>query len=72
MKRKVNLNNPREIWIVGNNALNEALGPIGAVRFIQQYDLGHGDYTKERNLKSDITMDEFNELYKKLFTDTSK
>ncbi len=29
-------------------ALKDALGCVGMVRFIQQYDLGYGDYTKER------------------------
>ncbi len=29
-------------------ALREALGTVGTVRFLQQYDLGYGDYTKEK------------------------
>ena len=33
----------------GLEALAKALGPIGMVRFLQQYEGGIGDYTKERN-----------------------
>ena len=38
-----------EIRKKGINALAEALGPIGMVRFIQSFDLGRGDYTKEHS-----------------------
>jgi len=37
-----------EIRKIGIEALAKALGPIGMVRFIQSFDLGSGDYTKER------------------------
>lgn len=58
----VNLNNPMEIRTAGLNALRKALGPVGMVRFIQQYDLGHGDYTKERQEEPDISLDEIDDL----------
>ncbi len=32
----------------GIDALAKALGPIGMVRFLQSFDTGSGDYTKER------------------------
>ena len=32
----------------GMDALAQALGPIDLVRFLQQFDMGKGDYTKER------------------------
>lgn len=32
----------------GLEALAKALGPVGMVRFLQQYEGGVGDYTKER------------------------
>ena len=38
---KVNINNPMEIRMVGMKALKDALGNVGAVRFLQQYDLGY-------------------------------
>lgn len=37
-----------EIRLEGWKALTDRLGPAGAMRFMMQYDPGHGDYTKER------------------------
>jgi len=37
-----------EIRREGLKALAEKLGPVGMVRFLQQYETGHGDYTAER------------------------
>jgi hypothetical protein len=37
-----------EIRTIGFDALIRELGPAGAVRFIQQYEAGHGDYTRNR------------------------
>lgn len=38
--------------------MTERLGPAGAMRFMMQYDPGHGDYTKERrDLFADLTID---------------
>lgn len=37
-----------QIRKLGIEALAKALGPIGMVRFIQQFEVGRGDYTKER------------------------
>ncbi|GAB6182334.1 hypothetical protein [Thermodesulfovibrio hydrogeniphilus] len=39
---------PTELKRLGIEALSKALGPIGMVRFIQQFEKGYGDYTKER------------------------
>lgn len=55
---QLNLNNPIEIQAVGMNALKEALGPIGAVRFMQLYNPGYGDYTKERQKEPDMDPEE--------------
>lgn len=60
----VNLNNPLEIRMVGMRALKDALGPVGMVRFMQQYDLGYGDYTKERQSEPDIDINEIDALLK--------
>ena len=38
----------REIRAVGLAALAQSLGVTGMIRFLQQYDSGEGDYTKER------------------------
>lgn len=39
---------PVEIERLGFAALCERLGMAGALRFLQQFDLGRGDYTQER------------------------
>ena len=39
-----------EIRKKGIEALDKALGPVGMVRFLYQFESGAGDYTKERNL----------------------
>ena len=37
-----------EIRTIGFDALLRELGPAGAIRFIQQYESGRGDYTRDR------------------------
>ena len=37
-----------EIRTIGFEALLRELGPAGAIRFIQQYESGRGDYTRSR------------------------
>ena len=44
----VNLSSPIDVRNAGVKALQEALGPVGMVKFMQQYDMGYGDYTKEK------------------------
>lgn len=61
----VNLSNPIEIRNVGIRALQEALGPVGMVKFLQQYDVGYGDYTKEKQEQPNINLDEIDMLLKK-------
>jgi len=39
---------PAEIRERGIEALAKALGPVGLVRFLQQFELGSGDYTRDR------------------------
>jgi hypothetical protein len=47
-----------QIRMEGWRALTERLGPAGAMRFMMQYDPGHGDYTKERwDIFADLTID---------------
>ena len=44
---------------MGMAALKERLGSAGAVYFIRQFNVGTGNYTKEREaLFSDLTFDE--------------
>lgn len=64
MKKMMTMN---EIRKAGIDALTQALGPVDMVRFIQQFDLGHGDYTKERDQwLGDYTVEEIIEGIKQL------
>jgi len=65
MKATFNLNNLMEIRKIGLQALKEALGPVGMVRFIQQYENGYGDYTKEKYQQPELTVEEIDILLKK-------
>ena len=48
-----------EIRKAGVEALAQTLGPVGMVRFLQQFDTGKGDYTKERGQwLGEMTIDE--------------
>ncbi len=38
-----------QIRLTGLKALSRELGPVGLVRFLQQFETGHGDYTTERH-----------------------
>ena len=39
---------PAVIRKAGLEAVAKKLGPLGMVRFLQQFETGFGDYTKER------------------------
>ena len=39
---------PAGIRKAGLEAVAKKLGPLGMVRFLQQFETGRGDYTKER------------------------
>ena len=48
-----------QIRIAGIEALARTLGPVDMVRFLRQYDMGSGDYTKERDkLLSGMSIDD--------------
>jgi hypothetical protein len=48
-----------EIRMEGWKALTDRLGPAGAIRFMMQYDPGHGDYSSERHqLFADLSLEE--------------
>jgi len=40
---------PYEIRIIGFEVLLRELGPANAIRFMQQFEMGHGDYSKDRH-----------------------
>lgn len=39
---------PAVLRKVGLEAVAKKLGPVGMVRFLQQFETGYGDYAKER------------------------
>lgn len=43
--------NPAVIRKAGLEAIAKKLGPLGMVRFLQQFESGRGDYTKERGVR---------------------
>ena len=45
---KIEALNPAELRAAGRKALAEALGPVGMARFLQQFERGTGDYTRDR------------------------
>jgi hypothetical protein len=51
----------------GLEILNRELGPVGMVRFLQQFEMGKGNYTEERHQWLDkFTVDEIaNQIQKK-------
>ena len=50
---------PAELRVRGFKALKKELGADGAVRFLQQFSNGSGDYTAERNqLLGSLSVDE--------------
>ena len=56
MTAALNVNNQMEVRKMGLHALKEALGPVGMVRFIQQYENGYGDYTVEKYQKQNFQL----------------
>jgi hypothetical protein len=64
MNATIDVNNLIEIRRTGLQALREALGPVGMVRFIQQYENGYGDYTKEKYQQPNLTVEEIDAILK--------
>jgi hypothetical protein len=58
MSSKVDVRSINEIRKLGIDALAEALGPVDMTRFLQSFDLGSGDYTKERAIWLDQSLEE--------------
>lgn len=54
----VNVNSLADVRLAGVKALLEAIGPVGYVRFMQQFENGYGDYTKEKYLRPEPTFEE--------------
>lgn len=61
----INLNSPVDVRAAGTKVLVEALGPVGFARFIQQFENGYGDYTKEKYEQPDLSFEELDAELKK-------
>ena len=54
---------PVQIHQAGLAVLARELGPVGLIRFLQQYELGSGDYTRDRHQWLDrLTLEEVIQL----------
>ena len=51
-----------EIRNTGYKALVDALGVVGMLRFLQQLDVGTGNYTEERHYAGEPTLEEFQQF----------
>ena len=40
---------PQQIRVAGIAALSRELGMVGMIRFMQQFEMGQGDYSKDRH-----------------------
>ncbi len=59
-----------EIRQRGHKALINALGIAGTLKFLQQLEVGYGDYTKERHQwLEQLTIDDFRNYIKEKKTD---
>lgn len=45
----VQMMTPQQIRAAGLAALSRELGLVGMIRFMQQFELGQGDYSKDRH-----------------------
>ena len=61
----INLNSPADVRAAGTKILIETLGPVGYTRFIQQFENGYGDYTKEKYEQPDLSFEELDTELKK-------
>jgi len=64
MNETINVNNLMEIRKIGLQALKDALGPVGMIKFIQQYENGSGDYTTEKYKQPDLSIEEIDMILK--------
>jgi len=64
MNATLDTNNLTKVRQTGLQALKKALGPVGMVRFIQQFDTGSGNYTKEKYQQPDLTLEDMDAVLK--------
>ena len=59
----VQMMTPQQIRVAGLAALARELGLVGMIRFMQQFEMGQGDYSKDRHQWLDqYTVDDIAEM----------
>ena len=53
-----------EIRAIGYKALIDSLGVVGMLQFLQQLEVGKGDYTKERHSAIEPILDDYQQFTK--------
>ena len=61
-----------EIRKTGYKALIDSLGVVGMLRFLQQLEIGSGDYTLERHQSTEPTLEEFRQFITEKSTDATQ
>lgn len=61
-----------EIRKTGYKALIDSLGAVGMLRFLQQLEIGNGDYTQERYQSSEPTLEEFRQFTMERSSDSTQ
>lgn len=62
MNKNINVKDINEVRRIGIETLVNELGIVGTINFLRQFDMGHGDYTKERTDNGKSVMDVVNEI----------
>ena len=62
MNRAIDIKNPFMLYAAGMDSLVQELGAVGAVRFMQLFEKGSGDYTKEKYNCDDMSIDEIADI----------
>lgn len=64
---RLNTSTGNQLQSTGLEALKDALGVVGTLRFLEQYDNGSGDFTKEKYDVEDevLSKEEILEMFKK-------
>ena len=58
----INVNSPSDVRAAGMQVLAESLGAVGFARFVQQFENGWGDYTREKYERKSPTFDELDDM----------
>ncbi len=61
----IDFRNPVVLRNLGIDALVKELTPVGMAYFLRQYEMGSGDYTKDRyKVLNDLSMEDFEQFLK--------